>query len=321
MSKSASISSDGLRSWQEISQRVPDHAISPAARRNRLVRWAGWSASVFTGVVLLTLAVWAVRLGHAAPVRGAAGTLALPLGKVQFSTDGVLTEGWVLKFLKVNVGDPLDKIDVFTLRQKLLATKQVAEAQIERQRPGTLRIALKERHPILRAAVDNGLGGYQQYLIARDGTVFEPRDFPDEILSQVPWISGMPLHRASDGTGFDAMPGMSVVADFLQAARNRAPGVVTQWSVVDLSRFDPRPNAPLSLIKIPKSGDLGQLTFVAGDFLQKIDFAKQIDRLAYAAQTMRQQSALVSGYDMSVPDQVVVRLAALSAVSPARRIR
>ncbi len=323
MSKPASMSPDGLRSWQEINQHVADSALSPAARRNRLVRWAGWAAMAFSGVLLMILAVYAVRAGRAAPARGAAGALAMPLGKVQFTTDGVLTQGWVMNFLHLGVGDPLEKIDVAVLRQKLLATRQVSEAFIERERPGTLHIVLKERRPWLRAAVDNGAGGYKLYLIARDGTVFEGLDFPNELLNQLPWMNGWALHRAKDGTGnFDPVPGMDVVADLLKTARERVPQIAAQWAVVDLGQFDPRPQASLSLLRIPKAGDLGQLTFVAGDYTKPYaagDFTKQIDRLALAAHTVQEKQLLVSGYDMSISDQVIVRL--LGGASSVRRVR
>jgi len=324
MSKSAQISSEGLRSWQEINQHAEQNTLSPAARRNRLVRWAGWSATVFTGLLFLLLSVWAVRSSHAAPVRGADGPLVLPLAKVQFTTDGVLTEAWVRDFLHLNAGDPLEKIDVFALREKLLDTKQVSEALIERLRPATLHIALKERHPVLRVAVDNGAGGYKLYLVARDGTVFAGLDFPDIVLGQVPWMSGLALHRAKDGGGFDAVPGMDAVADLLKTARDRAPQIAAQWAVLDLSQFDPRPQAPLSLIKVPKSGDLGQLTFETGDFSLSADdrlklLATQVDRLTFAAHTVQDKALLVSGLDMSIPNQVVVRL--LAAPSSTRRLR
>ncbi len=317
MSKSAQISSEGLRSWQVINQHAEDDALSPAARRNRLVRWAGWGTTAFTGLLILLLSAWAVRSSHAAPLRGAAGPLVMPLAKVQFTTDGVLTEAWARDFLHLNVGDPLDKIDVFALRQKLLDTRQVSEALIERDRPGTLRIALKERHPVLRVAADTGAGGYKLYLVARDGTVFAGQDFPDLVLSQVPWMSGMALHRSKDGSGFEPVPGMDAVADLLKTARTHAPQIAAQWMVVDLGQFDPRPQAPLSLIKVPKSGDLGQLTFdttsAAGDF------ATQVDRLTFVAHTVQDKALLVSGLDMSIPDQVVVRL--LSAPASTRHTR
>jgi hypothetical protein len=316
MSKSAQMPFVGLRSWQEINQRAPEAALSPAARRNRLVRWAGWAATLFTGLLVLLLTAWAVTRSSSAATLDAGGPLAMPLTKVQFSTDGVLTEGWVANFLKLQNGEALEKIDLFKLRDQLLGTKQVSEAVITRERPGTLNIALKERHPVLRVAVENGAGAYQVYLVARDGTVFTGQDFPDVILNQVPWMSGLPLHRAKEG-GFEPVAGMAAVADLLQTARTLTPQIAAQWRVVDLSQFDPRPQAPLSLIKVPKSGDLGQLTFDAT--LTAGDFPTQVDRFALAAHAVQDKAMLVSGLDMSIQNQVVVRL--LSAPAPARRVR
>ncbi len=316
MSKSASMPNVGLRSWQEINQRAPEAALSPVARRNRLVRWAGWGATLFTGLLVILLTAWAVSRSPAVAASDDVGPLAMPLSKVQFTTDGMMTEGWIANFLQLHTGMPLENINLYALRQKLLDTKQVSDAVITRERPGTLNIALKERHPALRVAVDNGAGGYQIYLVARDGTVFTGCDFPVEILNQIPWMSGLALHRAKDGSGFEPVAGMDLVATLLQTARARAPKIAAQWGVVDLSQFDPRPNAPVSLIKITKSGDLGQLTFDAT--LQAADFPTQIDRLAFAARTVQEKAMLISGMDMSIENQVVVRPLTMAAANTRR---
>jgi hypothetical protein len=297
---------EGLRTWQDIGQQSADRALSPVARRNRLIRWVGAGAMYAFALLLLLLSVWALRGAEAPPARGHAGLPPAALDKFEFKSDGVLTEGWAMNFLQLHQGDSLEKLDVFALRARLLASLQVREAAVERVLPGTLRVTVSERKPWLRVATDDGLGGYKVYLVARDGTVFAGQDFPEPILNQLPWMSGIALHRAKDG-GFQSVPGMDQVADLLFTARAHVPKIAAQWTVVDLRQFDPSPSPWLSLIKV-QSGDLGELTFISGN--PATNFETQIQRLSFVAGQLEVKPMLLHGLDFSVPNQVVVQPAA-----------
>jgi hypothetical protein len=205
----------------------------------------------------------------------------------------------VRDYLKLHPGDSLQKYDVFALRKSLLACKQVSDAMVERVLPGTLRIRLSEREPWLRIAADNGAGGYTPYLVARDGTVYDGKLYGDDVLAHLPWLAGVALHHAPDG-GFMPIAGADAVAELLTVARGSVPQLVEQWAVVDLSQFDARPAAPLSLIKI-RSGNLGELVFLAGDF------RTQIDRLALTAHELQDRQLTPKRLDMSIENEVVVQ--------------
>ena len=319
MKKSALTAAEGLRTWQEIGQHAAARDLSPVARRNRLVRWAGWGATIFGAALLLLLGIWAMSRPPLPPLRAHASPPPGSLRKFDFSTDGVLTESWVRDFLQLHPGDSLEKLDLFALRECLLSSLQVRAATVERVLPGTLRVSVQERKPWLRVAADDGLGSYKVYLVARDGTVFLGEDFPDAILDQLPWMAGQALHRAK-GDAFQPVPGMEAVADLLAAARARAPQLAAQWTVVDLSQFDPRPQAPWSLIKV-QAGNLGELTFQA-QISDTESFAAQINRLVFAAQQLDEKPlpVLLHGLDLSVKNQVVVQPISLPAAQ-ARRTR
>ena len=301
MKKSAT-TAEGLRTWQDIGQQAADRALSPVARRNRLIHWVGSGLMFCFAALLLLLGAWALRGSTAPPVRGHAEAPSAVLGKFEFASDGVLTEAWAMKFLQVHQGDSLDHLDVFALRERLLGSLQVRDASVERILPGTLRVSLNERKPWLRVATNDGAGGYKVYLVARDGTVFEGQDFPEQILNQLPWMSGLALHRAKEG-GFQPVPGMEQVSNLLFAAQTHAPKVAAQWTVVDLSQFDPRPAAPLSVIKV-QSGKLGILTFAT------TDFETQIHRLSFVADQLEAKPMLLHGLDLSLSNQVIVQPAA-----------
>jgi cell division protein FtsQ len=315
MKKSASITAaEGLRNWQDvIDQHANDRVITATARRKRLVHWTAWGVSLFAFALVLLVCVWALRGSSAHNGSVPSSPVATPLQKLEFASDGVLTEEWAWQFLQIHPGDSLRNLDIFALRQKLLDLKQVQDASITRELPGTLVIKVQERRPWLRIAVADGAGGYRLNLVARDGAVFEGQDYPDEVLNQLPWLAGLTLHRAKP-EGFAVIPGMDAVADLLATAKAEVPQMAAQWTVVDLGQFDPRPEAPISLIKI-HSTDLGELTFRAGNF------ESQIQRLAFAVNNLNSKAMLLRGLDLSIANQVVVEPAVLPASTPIGRTR
>ncbi|HTB64301.1 MAG TPA: FtsQ-type POTRA domain-containing protein [Opitutales bacterium] len=319
MKKSSLTAAEGLRTWQDIGQQAAARAISPVARRNRHMRWLGWGMSLVGVMLLAALCIWAIRSSATAPlpVKGQAVRAPSALVKFEFKTDGVLTDGWVMNFLNLHAGDSLDKVDVFNLRTRLLSLLQIKDVSVERELPDTLRISVSERKPWLRVAVDDGKGGFQVYLVSRDGTVFAGQDFPDKIMNGLPWMSGMNLHRTKDH-GFQPVPGMDQVADLLAAARTHAPKIAAKWTVVNLSKFDPRPETPAygSLIKV-ESGTLGELTFAAN--IPSNDFESQIKHLAFVAEQLDAQPMVLRGLDLSLGNQVVVQ--PLTTAPVATRLR
>jgi hypothetical protein len=313
--KKSLTAAEGLRTWQDIGQHAAQRALSPVARRNRLIHWVGSALMFAFAALMLLLGAWALRGSTAAPARSHAGRPLSALGQFEFKSDGVLTRDWAMNFLQLQPGDSLERVDVFALRARLLSLLQVRDASVERVLPGTLRISVTERKPWLRVATADGQGGYEIYLVARDGTVFAGQDFPEQILNQLPWMSGLALQRTRDG-GFQPVPGMDQVSDLLFAARAHVPKIAAQWTVVDLSQFDPRPTTPLhgSVIKI-QSGNLGILTFAP------TDFETQIHRLSFMADQLEAKPMLLHGLDFSLSNQVIVQpltppSSALTASSP-----
>ncbi len=323
MKKSSLTAAEGLRTWQEIGQHAAaDRALSAVARRNRLVRWVGWGATLVGVALLLIFSVWTIRRTPTPPSTVPARPAAGSLRKFEFTTDGVLTEGWVRDFLQLHPGDSLERMDLLALRRRLLSSLQVSEAQVERVLPGTLRVSVKERHPVLRVATDSGMGNYKVYLLARDGVVFAGEDFPEPILNRLPWMAGLALHRGM-GDAFLPVAGLNRVADLLAVAHARAAPLMADWTVVDLSEFDPRPQAPLSLIKV-QSGKLGELTFLEHNFdIPAGNFDTQVSRLVFAVQQLQDKPVpmLIRGLDLSVANQAIVQPITLAASPPTRRAR
>jgi len=334
--------SAGMRTWLEIGQRTPGRPLSLVARRKQIVRWLGVGATLFLVGAMAWLAIWAVKIYHQSPQSQQAVAPGAPLQRVDFASDGVLTEDWARQYLALQNGKALMQYDVFALQQHLLDTKQVLKASVERVLPETLRIRITERRPWLRIAADDSKGGYKTWLVARDGQVFDGQLFSDERLRILPWLVGVTLHPVRNGydllqnpdsvkNGSEALAndsknvaqGVDAAATLLTQALSLVPQLEQQWTVVDLSAFDGRPQSPLSLLKI-RTRDQVELVFLAENY------GTQLDRLAFTMHSLQEKQVQPKRIDLSIVDsdkknqfsnQVVVQLAALPATSAtAKRI-
>jgi cell division septal protein FtsQ len=292
----------GLRSWQQINQRAAARPLSGVARRKRLVRGLSLGSTLLMAAALSVLVGWAYRIYRHDPARLGLADADATLRVVDFQSDGVLTPDWARTRLGLQNGTPLLQLNVFALRHALLADGQVSEAFVERALPDTLQIRVVERHPLLRVAAANGAGGYRTLYVAADGTVYDGQLYSNNLQRRLPWLAGLKLHRAAGGIA--PINGMDVVAQLLNEARNNVPQFAAQWTVVDLSAFDPRPPAPLSLIKV-RTRNLGEVSFLARDF------HRQLDRLVLIAQDLQEKQLSPRQVDLSFDNQAVVQLAAL----------
>ncbi len=295
----------GLRTWQEIGQRAAGRALSPVARRKRIIRGLGVAVTLGMVAGLGALGVWGWKLYRNHPAQWHAVDADAKLAQVDFQTDGVLTEQWARETLGLKNGDALPQYDLFALRKHLLGTTQVREAFVERALPDTLRIRVSERVPVLRLAVGDGAGGYKPYLVAKDGTIYAGTLYPEDFIHGLPWVAGEKLQALPAG-GFKPAVGVGVIEDLLTQAKANVPQLAAGWTVVDVSDFDARPQAPLSLLKV-RSRDMGEVVFLAHDF------HKQLERLALIAQDLHDKQILAQGVDLSFDQQAVVKMAAAPA--------
>jgi cell division protein FtsQ len=222
------------RSWRDIPQQVKPRAMSPEGRRR--VVWGGMK-TVF-GVVLLGALAWGGYEVTAA-LRGKPKQLtaaeAVPVKEIDFGTDGVLPKTWVVETLALRRGASLMELDLYRLRERLLACSQVRSATLTRTFPATLTVNISEQSPVARVMARVGEGEPQMFLVARDGTVFEGIGFDAGLIETLPWLDGMKLTRADDT--FEPIPDMPTVADLLAKAKLEAEHLYREWQVVSLARL------------------------------------------------------------------------------------
>jgi cell division protein FtsQ len=301
MSKSAT-TAPFARTWQDISQSVNPRAMSKAGRQRRLA-----STLKFAGVAsVLALIVWgaieiAEKMGSSPNQLGLAES-GPPLKDIALTTDGVLDHTWAGRTLVLPKNATLMSLDLYALRTRLLANGQVKAAVLTRNFPATLAINIQERSPVARVQVQVGANPPCAFLVARDGVVYDGKNYDPALLNTLPWLDGVKLVRAGDG--FAPIDGMDAVADLLVTARNQAEHLYRTFEVISLARL--ASDGEL----VVRSKDIPEITFSTRD-----DFFRQLARLDYVLDLARAQPDkplksidLANGLQVPVTIDTVARL-------------
>jgi len=284
------------RSWRTIRQEVSSPAMSRRGHRRRLLAWGKISGLILTlgvtGYGLFALAhSWATdRAGLATAVHSE------PVKEVAVVTDGVLTQAWARGVLDVPKGASLMALDLAVLRGKLLAFGQVRLAVLTRSFPDTLVVTLQERTPVARLQAADSSGQTHQFMVAKDGTVYDGLMYDKQLVASLPWLDGVRLVKS--GTGFAPIDGMADVSALLTKAQLDAPHLYRGWQVVSLARL-----AEADEI-IVKSQDVQKIVFS-----RKRDFFKQMAQLDYVIDRSHLlPDPAIESINLTFEDQVPVRL-------------
>jgi cell division septal protein FtsQ len=217
-------------SWKHIPQKAGKKAItkdSQIVRMRRLMRFT--AISLGTGSVVLGLSLLAyyfVKTPKAPIIHAAAASFVT----LDIKTDGVLPEPWI-EFrmgLEQNLG--LMQVDMSELKTTLESFPQIKEASIERQFPNTLRVFVRERFPVFRMKVKDERGESQVLLVDREGHVFRNIKHAAHMVSRLPYLAGVGLHR--NGDGFHPINEVPCLAELFHIARTEYPDLAREWRVV-----------------------------------------------------------------------------------------
>lgn len=298
------------RSWRNIRQEVTPLAMSRKGRRRRLAAWTKVTAlSVFVAG-----AGWGIyEAAHSWSTDRAALTTAMHSEVVRdiavINPTGVLQRDWAVTTLALPKTASLMALDLPALRDKLLASGQVSVAVLTRNFPDTLVVTLQERSPVARVQAADSSGVTKQFLVAKDGVVYEGAHYDKTMLASLPWLDGVRLVKA--GNGFEPIAGMTEVSALLSTAQLNTPHLYRQWLIVSLARLAERDEI------LVKAQDLPEIVFS-----RKRDYYKQIAQLDFVIdETRRLENApLLQSVNLSLEGQVPVRLQGVSAgltVTPA----
>jgi hypothetical protein len=224
------------RSWRDIPQPVVPRAMS------REGRWRFAMATLrvagFVGVCAgLAWGVWLVfvSLDENTHTTAPLSVTATPIKAPELRTDGVLDDAWLAEALALPKQASLTDLDLDKLRTRLLADQQVVSATLTRHFPDRLIVQITERAPVARVTTEAG-GQRHVFLVARDGVVYDGKDYDAGLLATLPWLDGIEL--VPQKGGFRPLAGMTAVADLLATARLEAEHLYATWSVVSLAHLD-----------------------------------------------------------------------------------
>jgi hypothetical protein len=283
------------RSWRTIRQEVSAPAMSAKGLQRQV---AGW-LKVGLLSISLGLAVWGlVALVHSWETDRAALTTAVhsaPVREVVLITDGVLTQQWVKGVLVLPKQTSLMALDLPALRDKLLLHGQVRSAVLTRNFPDTLVVSLQERSPVVRIQASEGFGSTKQFLVAKDGVVYEGLNYDRKLIASLPWLDGVRLVK--NGSGFTPIAGMADVSTLLSTAQLQAPQLYRSWLVVSLARL-----AEADEITV-KSHDVLQIIFS-----RNRDFYKQVAQLDHIIDATRAIEPNLQSVNLTLEGHVPVRL-------------
>lgn len=222
--------------------------------------------------------VWQRRLVAARPLLvglGLAGLVALVGWIVLFSSllavDSVRVSGehsvhekQILAAAEVPIGDPLLRVDLGEIEQRVAAMPAVADVSVHRSWPHTVAISIIEREPLAAIQVD---GGWWE--MDRDGVLFRPTE-----------------------SAADALPVVSLGPKADDAARTEVAAVIASLPPDVLSEVRRLTARTMDSIRLDLSGGK---TVIWGS---SADSARKVQVLATLLADVQ-----ASRYDVSVPEQ------------------
>jgi cell division protein FtsQ len=110
------------------------------ARRQRLVRWKGWLPWMIGGLVLVLggLTVWIFYFSSLLAVTG-----------VRVTGIDTVPEATITEVAAAPIGEPLAKVDLTAIADRVRTLPAVADAQVTRAWPNRLEIVITERVPVV----------------------------------------------------------------------------------------------------------------------------------------------------------------------------
>ena len=261
-------------SWRGIKQSASRKAVTTIARRRRLAVIGRNTGLIAVCITVLGSIGFGIYWMQRNPVEISVNGPSEPLNGFIWKTDGVLTESWFKKYAAPAIGTPLMHVDIYQLREKLLAFGQIADVSVERHFPDQLAVTIQERTPILRARIGLPGGGHQDLLVANDGYVYTAYNYQRVQLAKLPFLGGVRFEKLNEST-IKPIEGIETLDALLAIAQQQYPAIANKWIVVDSSDFNGDIDDPYAIIRI-KSRDVEEILFRPRDFSAQLVKLKQI---------------------------------------------
>ena len=224
------------------------------------------------------------------------------IDEISFKSDGVLTKRWFCNWLGPLRSRSLMQLDIFKVRSELEKEPQIVSAVVKRVFPSSLIVELREHQPILVLRLGGKTGGFEDWMVSGDGSLYQGTDYPRAMLSLLPSLSidSNLLRYNDEGNGFQKLKGIPTISPLLNLARRNYPHLYEDWQV--LSYENPSGEDFGSSIRI-RSGKVRSLTF------QPSNFNVQLKRLSYLlSEPDFRKKPVVESIDLSFGRSVFAKL-------------
>lgn len=272
---------------------------SDQVRRTRL-RAAALGCGALVGTVLVVFGLW--RGGEWVLNRVIYENPAFAIRAVQVQTDGVIAPHQLRRWANIRSGQSLLGPDLLEkVKRNLEMVPAIETVSVERVLPGTLRIRVTEREPVLQIAVPQSTArGIENLIFHLDdkGVVMQPLNPGQRTKPFLQADESLPL--LSGLKQMDLRPGRSVDAPAVQAALKLATefALSPMAGLVDLKRIDV--SAPDVIVVTTGQGS--EVTFGLENLDQQLRRWRQVHEEGY-----RQRKGNLASLDLSVANNAPAR--------------
>ena len=257
------------RSWRDIPQEVKSRSMSQSGRRRQALALL----KTIGGTALVAALVWGgielVTTIEYNPKGIAQAAQSVPVKNLELVSDqGALDQAWLARTLALPKRATLMELDLATLQARVLADSQVRAATLTKKFPDTLTVAITERTPVARLKAQLHDGDLREYLVARDGMLFDGIGYEENLRATLPWLDLGDAKLVRRGEGYEPIEGMAVVAELLAKAKVEADHLYRTFRVVSLARLATDDEIDL------RTTEMTQVVFSTRD-----DFFRQLAKL------------------------------------------
>ena len=262
-------------SWRNLKKSSARKSTSGVVVRRRLVQ----AFRFLTILGLFSLVVFTIKYSMDGSSHGPLAQndfigSSMPVERVDFKSDGVLSSKWFLSWVGPFRNLSLTEINLSKLQEQLLAENQITEARIKRNFPSTLEVRIKEREPLLVLRLRDKNAGFKDWLVSSDGCLYEGEGYSSRVLNSLPSLKVAPslITKDQENKAYENLKDMPIVSPLLELARSEYPEIYRDWTVVSYTR--PSAHDPGACVTV-KSKRVGSIRF------HPSDYASQLRRLRY----------------------------------------
>lgn len=282
------------KTWKSLKDSNIKKPISWRARLRRIFKFFKF---LFTIAILSALGYGAYWLYENGIIQKALAPTAEDLRKVEYKTNGYISQKWLIKNKFFPPQKNLAEIDVVELKRNLESISQVRSADVIKIYPDTIRIEIKEYVPVARVAVIQN-EKYEEYILSKDGFFFRPICIAQSEIQDMPYLTGIPLITSINKI-FEPYAYAPKIFELIELAKKSIPENYKKWRVINVAEMGSL-TLPIMLVL---TADGTRIIFHSNDI------ATQIDKLEYVLNYYKNEDlAMIEKIDLSLSARAIITI-------------